>query len=95
MAERVTRFWWGVESCFDEDSTVALLNVLDASATVGAVIGVFASDPESKVAITIAGAAVKLGSVAIKVIDRDGGSNGVCISQFWVGPGCWVKPNPA
>ena len=94
MADQVNSFWWGVESCFDEDSTKSLLNILDVSATAGSVAAVFASDPESKAAIAIGGAIIKLGAVAIKAVDQRGGSNGVCISQLWVGPGCWVKPRP-
>jgi hypothetical protein len=91
----VTNFWWGVEACLDEDATLTLLNVLDVSATATTVAGVFAGDPESKVALTLAGAALKLGSTALKAVDHDGGSHGVCIYQFWVGPPCWVKPRPA
>jgi hypothetical protein len=94
MADQINIFWWGVESCIDEDTTRSLLNVLDAGATTASVVGLFASDPDSKAAITIAGAAVKLGAVAIKAVDQNGGSNGVCISQFWVGSPCWVKSRP-
>jgi hypothetical protein len=95
MSSQITNFWWGVEACLDEDSTRSLINVLDVTATVGSVVGVFASDPESKAAITIAGAAVKLGAVTVKAVDQSGGSNGVCIYQFWAGPPCWLKPRPA
>jgi hypothetical protein len=92
VPDHVTTFWWGVEACLDEDSTFALLKVLDAGGALSSVAGVFAPDPKSKVAVTLAGAALKLGAVVIKAIDRDGGNHGVCIRQFWVGPPCWVKP---
>ena len=92
MADQVTTYWWGVRGCLDEDSTKSLLNALDVGATGAAVAGLFTSDPESKIAIGLAGAAIKLGGVAIKEVDVSGGSNGVCIYQFWVGPPCWVKP---
>ena len=91
----MNRFWWGVEACLDEDSTLSLLNVVDVSATAASVAGVFAGDIETKVAVTLAGAALKLGGTAIKAVDHDGGGNGVCISQFWVGPPCWIKPRAA
>ena len=88
-------FWWGTKMCCDEEETKQMCNVLDAGGTLASLAGSLTpGGGEEKIAITIAGAAVKIGTVVIKAVDVAGGSNGVCMYSVW-GPGmCWVKARP-
>lgn len=96
MASEYHCRWWGTETCLDEEDTQRMLTALDVGGVAVSVAALFSSDPDSKIILGISGAFLKLGAVAIKSVDRSGGSNGVCVHALWLSPQyCWVKPREA
>jgi len=45
-----------------------------------------------QIAIAAASTAATIDIALIKAVDANGGSNGVCLYQFWVGPLFWLRP---
>jgi hypothetical protein len=87
-------YWWGTKMCCNEEETKQMCNLLDIGGTVTSLAGSLAPAGDEKIALSIAGAAVKLGTTVIKAVDTAGGSNGVCLYTLWGVGTCWVKARP-